>query len=248
MLNAIGLQNKGIDDFIENKIPYFARIKTHLIVNIAGESVRDFVALAKKLDREKGVAGLELNISCPNVKKGLEFCMRPELTYEVVAAVKGVTSLPLFTKLSPESTDFLGVAEAAIRAGSEALSLINTIRGMAVDVEKFRPQIANVLGGLSGPAIRPIALRFLYQVKSHFDIPVMAMGGIATAQDALEFLITGANLVAVGTVNFVHPGATLDILEGIEAYLRRKGFRSINDIRGKLRVKSEFENRHIPAG
>ncbi|OGX05362.1 MAG: dihydroorotate dehydrogenase B catalytic subunit [Omnitrophica bacterium RIFCSPLOWO2_12_FULL_50_11] len=248
MLNAIGLQNKGVDDFIENKIPYFKKIRTHLIVNIAGESVDDFVALARKLDRVKGVSALELNISCPNVKRGLEFCAKPELAHEVVAAVKGATSLPFFTKLSPEAGDFLGVAEAVIRAGSHALSLINTIRGMAVDIEKRRPQIANVCGGLSGPAIRPIALRFLYEVKRHFEIPVMAMGGIATAQDALEFLITGADLVALGTVNFVHPKATMEVLKGIEAYLKRKGHPSIDDVRGTLQVKSEFENHHVPAG
>src|SRR3990167_5449331 len=149
MLNAIGLQNKGIDDFIRNKIPYFRNIKTHLIVNIAAESIEDFVDLAKKLDREKGVAALELNISCPNVKKGLEFCAKPELTFEVVKAVRETTKLPFFTKLSPEAHDFLGVAESAVKAGTKALSLINTIRGMAVDIEKARPQLANIFGGLS---------------------------------------------------------------------------------------------------
>lgn len=248
MLNAIGLQNKGIDDFIEHKIPYFRKIKTHLIVNIAGESIEDFVMLAKKLDGEKGVTALELNISCPNVQKGLEFCAKPGLTYDVVKAVKEATRLPLFTKLSPEARDFLGVAEAAIRAGSEALSLINTIRGMAVDIEKHRPQLANVFGGLSGPAIRPIALRYLYEVKRHFDVPVMAMGGITTAQDALEFLITGAHLISVGTANFVNPKASMEVLEGIEAYLVRKEYRSIDELRGSLTVKTEAEDRFVPAG
>ncbi|MBI4000004.1 MAG: dihydroorotate dehydrogenase, partial [Candidatus Omnitrophica bacterium] len=248
MLNAIGLQNKGIDDFIENKIPYFRKVKTHLIVNIAGESIEDFVFLAKKLDREKGVTALELNISCPNVKRGLEFCAKPELAFEVVKAVKEATRLVIFTKLSPEAHDFLGVAEAAIRAGSDALSLINTIRGMAVDIEKCRPQIANVFGGLSGPAIRPIALRYLYEVKRRFDIPVMAMGGIVTAQDALEFLITGAHLIAVGTANFINPRATMDVLEGITDYMKRKGHRSIEVVRGSLQVKQESEARFAPAG
>ncbi|MBI4358063.1 MAG: dihydroorotate dehydrogenase [Candidatus Omnitrophica bacterium] len=248
MLNSIGLQNKGIDDFIENKIPYFKKIKTHLIVNIAGESIEDFVALAKKLDREKSVSALELNISCPNVKKGLEFCAKPELTYEVVKAVKDTTKLPFFTKLSPEAHDFLGVAEAAIKAGSDALSLINTIRGMAVDVEKCRPQLANVFGGLSGPAIRPIALRYLHEVKCEFDIPVMAMGGIMTAQDALEFLIAGAHLIAVGTANFVNPKATMEILGGIEGYMKRKGYASVNEVRGSLRIKEASEDRSVPAG
>ncbi len=239
MLNAIGLQNKGIDDFIENKIPYFRKIKTHLMVNIAGESIEDFVMLAKKLDSQKGVSALELNISCPNVKKGLEFCAKPELTYEVVKAVKEATRLPIFTKLSPEARDFLGIAESAIKAGTDALSLINTIRGMAVDIEKSRPQIANVFGGLSGPAIRPIALRYLYEVKREFQIPVMAMGGIMSAQDALEFIITGAHLVAVGTANFVNPGATMEILEGIKAYMKRKNHNSIDQVRGSLKIESE---------
>ena len=248
MLNAIGLQNKGIDDFIENKIPYFKKVKTHLIVNIAGESVEDFVYLAKKLDSEKSVSALELNISCPNVKKGLEFCAKPELAYEVVKAVKEATQHPIFTKLSPEAHDFLGVADSVIRAGSDGLSLINTIRGMAVDIEKCRPQIANVFGGLSGPAIRPIALRYLYEVKRRFQIPVMAMGGIMTAQDALEFLITGAHLVSVGTANFVNPRATMEILEGIENYMKRKAYESIDNIRGSLKVKQDSEDRSAPAG
>ena len=248
MLNAIGLQNKGIDDFIENKIPYFKKIKTHLIVNIAGESIEDFVSLAKKLDREKGVSALELNISCPNVKKGLEFCAKPELAHEVVKAVKETTKLPIFTKLSPEAHDFLGVAEAVIKAGSDALSLINTIRGMAVDIEKCRPQLANVFGGLSGPAIRPIALRYLHEVKRRFSIPVMAMGGIMSAQDALEFLITGAHLIAVGTANFINPRATMEILEGIAAYMKRKSYTSINEVRGSLKIKNASEDQFVPAG
>ncbi len=248
MLNSIGLQNKGIDDFIENKIPYFKKIKTHLIVNIAGESIEDFVSLAEKLDGQKNVSALELNISCPNVKKGLEFCAKAELAYEVVKAVKEATRLPLFTKLSPEAHDFLGVAEAVIKAGSDALSLINTIRGMAVDIEKCRPQLAHVFGGLSGPAIRPIALRYLHEVKRRFDVPVMAMGGIADAQDALEFLITGAHLVAVGTANFVNPKATIEILEGIKSYMKRKRIQSIDRVRGSLKIKGETEDRFVPAG
>jgi dihydroorotate dehydrogenase (NAD+) catalytic subunit len=237
MLNSIGLQNRGIDDFIENKIPYFKKIKTNLIVNIAGEHVEDFVFLAKKLAGEKCVSALELNISCPNVDRGLEFCAKPELTYEVVKAVKDVTERPILTKLSAEARDFLGVAEAAIKAGSDGLSLINTIRGMAVDIDAMKPRLPRVFGGLSGPAIRPIALRYLYETKRRFNVPVIAMGGIMTAEDALEFIITGADLVAVGTANFVNPAATLDILRGIEDYLKRKKLSSINDIRGKLKVE-----------
>ena len=248
MLNSIGLQNKGIDDFLEHKIPYFRKLKTHLIVNIAGEKVEDFVFLARKLDGEDCVSALELNISCPNVEKGLEFCAKPDLAYEVVKAVKEATRHPIFTKLSPEAHDFLGVTQAVIDAGSDALSLINTIRGMAVDIEIRKPRLHRVFGGLSGPAIRPIALRYLYEVKQNFDIPVMAMGGIMTAEDALEFLITGADLIAIGTANFVNPKATMEILDGIEAYLKRKKLSSINEIRGTLRVEKEIEDRHAPAG
>lgn len=236
MLNAIGLQNKGIDDFIENKIPYFKKVKTNLIVNIAGESVEDFVYLAKKLDSQKGIAALELNLSCPNVEKGLEFCSKPSLASELVKAVKNTTRLPIFSKISPEAHDFLGVAESIIQAGSDGLSLINTIRGMAVDIDRMKPRIFKVLGGLSGPAIRPIALRYLYEVKKNFDIPVIAMGGIAGWQDALEFIITGADLVAVGTANFINPKVSIEVVEGIELYLKKRGLKSIDEIRGKLKV------------
>ncbi len=238
MLNAIGLQNKGIDDFIQNKIPYFKKIKTHLIVNIAGEDIDDFVYLAKCLERVGGgVSALELNLSCPNVAKGLEFCSKPSMAAELVRAVKAETKIPIFSKLSPEAHDFLVLVEALIKAGTDGLSLINTIRGMAVDIETMKPRLANVMGGLSGPAIKPIALRYVHEVKSHFQIPVIAMGGIISANDALEFIITGADLVAVGTANFVNPNASMEIISGIETFLKTRGFKSIDDIRGKLKVK-----------
>jgi dihydroorotate dehydrogenase (NAD+) catalytic subunit len=246
MLNSIGLQNKGIDDFLENKIPFFSKIRTHLIVNIAGESVEDYVELAKRLNPCREVAALELNISCPNVKKGLEFCAKPDLAHEVVRAVKQATSHPVVTKLSPEAHDFLAVTEACIRAGTDALSAINTMKGMAVDVGARRPQLASVFGGLSGPAIKPVALRYVYEIKKRFDIPVIASGGIMNAQDALEFLITGAHMVAVGTANFVNPCATMEILEGLAAYLRESGASSIDAIRGTLEVAGRKEE--IPAG
>ncbi len=246
MLNSIGLQNKGIDEFIEHKIPYFSKIKTHLIVNIAGETVEDFVELARKLDPFKEVSALELNISCPNVKKGLEFCARPELASEVVRGVKEVTKHPVITKLSPEAHDFLAVAEACIKAGTDALSAINTLKGMAVDVEGRRPRLASIFGGLSGPAIRPIALRYVYEIKKRFDIPVIGTGGIMTAYDALEFIVTGAHMVAVGTANFVNPRATMEILDGIENYLVKHRLKSIDEIRGALNVEGRKEE--VPAG
>lgn len=248
MLNAIGLQNKGIDDFIENKIPYFKKLDTHLIVNIAGESFDDYVYLAKRLEGMEGVAALELNLSCPNVEKGLEFCANPQMAHDLVKAVKESTSFPIFSKVSPESHDFLKVVEFLIKAGSDGISAINTIKGMAVDVERRQPRISRVLAGLSGPAIRPIALRYLYEIKSRFKIPVISMGGIVNANDALEFLITGADLVAVGTANFVNPNSSVEIISGIQDYLKRHGFTSIDDIRGKLEILNKTPNTGVTAG
>lgn len=247
MLNAIGLQNSGIDDFIADKIPYLKKIGTHLIANIAGESADDFVYLAKRLEETNAVSALELNLSCPNVQKGLEFCSTPELASDLIRRVKLETKLPLFAKLSPEAHDLFGVAEAVIRAGVDGLSLINTIRGMAIDIHKMRPKLANVLGGLSGPAIRPIALRYVYEVKKRFSIPVIAIGGIQCAEDALEFIVAGADLVAAGTANFVNPKAAADVVDGIERFLIERGFRSISDVRGKLKTK-QTETRGVTAG
>jgi len=248
MLNAIGLQNKGLEDFIENKIPFFRKLKTNLIVNIAGDSVEDYVYLAERLQKENGVKALELNISCPNVKKGLSFCANPELAYELVKAVRDVTALPIFTKLSPEGFDLLRVADACIRAGTNALSLMNTIRGMAVDIETRKPKLARIFGGLSGPAIRPVALRYLYEVKQRFHIPVLSMGGITNAADALEFLITGADLIAVGTANFINPRATMDVLDGIKSYMKEKRIQKIDDLRGTLKPEAGRDGRNcIPA-
>ena len=246
MLNSIGLQNKGIEEFIEHKIPYFSKIKTHLIVNIAGEAVEDYVKLAKMLDPFKEVSALELNISCPNVQKGLEFCAKPELAYEVVKAVKDVTRHVVITKLSPEAHDFIGVTEACVRAGTDALTAINTIKGMAVDVQGRRPRLANIFGGLSGPAIRPIAVRYVYEIKRRFDIPVIGTGGIMNANDALEFIVAGAHMVASGTANFVNPRASMEILEGIEKYLKENNIASVNELRGSLRVEGRKEE--LPAG
>lgn len=249
MLNAIGLQNKGVEDFLENKIPFFRKLKTNLIVNIAGNSVDDYVFLAGKLQSEKCVKALELNISCPNVKKGLSFCASPELAYELVKAVRDATTLPLFTKLSPEGFDLLQIADACIRAGTNALTLINTLRGMAVDIETRKPKISRIFGGLSGPAIRPIALRYLYEVKKRFQVPVLSMGGIGSAEDALEFLITGADLVAVGTANFVNPNAAMGVLTGIKKYMKENRMRSVQELRGSLRIETGEEDRNcVPAG
>jgi dihydroorotate dehydrogenase (NAD+) catalytic subunit len=241
MLNAIGLQNKGLADFIENKIPYFEKINTPLIVNIAGESTDEFHELTKALDKHKDVIrALELNLSCPNVEKGGSTYMRKrELMIEVVKAVRDHTDLLLFAKLSPELGDVVEIAGAVIQAGADGLSLINTLKGMAVDIYKRKPRIANVTGGLSGPAIKPLALRYVYEVKKHYKVPVIASGGIMTAQDALEFLIVGADLLAIGTANFVNPKATIEILDGITDFCRQNKIRHINELRGTFQDGKE---------
>lgn len=238
MLNAIGLQNKGLEDFIENKIPHFAKIDTPLIANIAGESTDDFRELAKALDGQKKVVkAIELNLSCPNIEDGgASFMRKRELILEVLRTVRGETDLPLIAKLSPELGDVVEIAGDVIQAGADALSLINTLKGMAVDIVKRGPRLANVTGGLSGPAIKPIALRYVYEVKKAYDIPVIASGGITTAADALEFLIVGADLLAVGTANFVNPTATLDILRGITDYCQKNRIKHINQLRGSFKV------------
>lgn len=237
MLNAIGLQNKGLQDFIENKIPYFAKHRIPLIVNIAGESTREFSELARELDRHrKKITALELNLSCPNVEAGGVRAIREKkLIAKTIRAVRKETRLFLFAKLSPELGDVLETAREAIQAGANGLSLINTIRGMAIDIHSRQSRLWAGSGGLSGPAIRPIALRYVYEVKQKFPkIPVIASGGITTWEDAVEFLIAGADLLAVGTANFVNPRATLDILEGLRAYCEKKKIKSLKELRGSL--------------
>ena len=241
MLNAIGLQNKGLKDFIENKIPHFAKIDTPLIANIAGESTDEFRELAKALHREKAVVkAIELNLSCPNIEEGgATFMRKRELMIDVLKAVRDQTDLPLIAKLSPELGDVVSIAGDVIAAGADALGLINTLKGMSVDIRTRGPRIANITGGLSGPAIKPIALRYVYEVKKNYDIPVIASGGITTTADALEFLIVGADLLAVGTANFVNPRATLDILEGITAYCREQKISRIDGLRGTFKKSHE---------
>lgn len=234
MLNAIGLQNKGLQDFLDQKIPYFAKIKTPLIVNIAGETNEDFSQMAQALNREKEVVkAIEINLSCPNVEEGgvSENKKRGKIL-DVMKAVKDKTDIFAFAKLSPELGDVVEIAGDVLKAGADGLSLINTLKGMAVDIHTRGPRIANVTGGLSGPAIKPVALRYVYEIKKVFQTPVIASGGIMNAQDALEFLIVGADLLAVGTANFVNPRATLDILEGILDYCKKYNLRHIDELRG----------------
>jgi dihydroorotate dehydrogenase (NAD+) catalytic subunit len=219
MLNAIGLQNPGVDHVVRVYAPQWATWDLPVIVNVAGDSVEEYVTVARRLNGVAGVAGLELNISCPNVESGLQFGVDPALAAEVTHAVRATTALPLIVKLTPNVTDIVAIARAVEDAGADALSAINTYVGMAIDVRRRRPIISRQSGGLSGPAIKPLALHAVWQVAAAVHIPVIGVGGIMTPGDAVEFLLAGAAAVQLGTVNYVRPQAAAEILEGIAAYL-----------------------------
>lgn len=233
ILNSIGLQNPGVDYVVEHYVPYFNTLQVPVIVNISGDTVEDYVKVAEKLSASGGVAGLEVNISCPNVKKGgMAFGSDPAMAAEVTAAVKAVTGLPVIVKLSPNVTDIAGVAQAVAKAGADGLSLINTLLGMAIDIRTRRPVLGNIMGGLSGPAVKPVALRAVWQVYKAVQLPIIGMGGISTWEDALEFILAGASGIAVGTANFISPTATIDIIDGIEKYMVDNGISDINSLIG----------------
>ncbi len=236
MLNAIGLQNVGIDAFIREKLPFLRRLTPPLIVNVAGESVDDFRELTKRIGDQEGVAGIELNVSCPNVAGGLDFSTNPTLTHQVVKAAREATHLPIIPKLSPNVTDIGTVARAAEEAGADGLSLINTLVGMAIDVRTRRPKIGNVTGGLSGPAIRPVAVRMVWQVAQAVRLPILGMGGIATAEDAVEFLLAGATAVAVGTASFIDPASIIKVIEGLRDYCIANGIAEVRELVGGVRI------------
>ncbi len=222
MLNAIGLQNVGVDAFISEKLPPLRKLKTPIIANIFGETVDDYMEVARRLDNAKGVAGVEVNISCPNVKKGgIVFGTDPNEAAKVISAVRKSTRLPVVAKLSPNVTDICVMARAVEDAGADAISLINTITGMAVDVERRRPVLATITGGLSGPAIRPVAVRMVWQARKAVKVPLIGIGGIMTARDALEFIIAGASAVQVGTASFIDPDSAVKVADGIEEYIER---------------------------
>jgi dihydroorotate dehydrogenase (NAD+) catalytic subunit len=238
LLNSIGLQNIGVKALIKEKAPIWAKWRVPVIVNIAGEKVDDYVRLAKQLDGVPGVSGLEVNISCPNVRAGgAEFGIKPESAAEVTAAVRKATSLPLLVKLTPNTSDIVKVAVAVAEAGADAISLINTLKGMAIDINKRRPVLGNITGGLSGPAIKPVALYMVYQVAGAVDLPVIGCGGISTAKDALEFIMAGATAIQVGTANFANPRASLDVLEGMEQYMGKERVKDIRELIGAARQK-----------
>lgn len=233
ILNSIGLQNPGVEGFIEDLLPALAGYDLPVIVNIAGDTVQDYGKLAARLDRARGVAGLEVNISCPNVKKGgMQFGSDPDMAADVTRAVKSCTDKPVIVKLSPNVTSIVAVAEKVAQAGADALSMINTLLGMAVDIKTRRPVLGNVMGGLSGPAVKPVAVRAVWQVYREVKLPIIGMGGIFTAADAIEFILAGATAVAVGTANFVNPRAAVDVLEGIKRYMAENGVQDINELVG----------------
>jgi dihydroorotate dehydrogenase (NAD+) catalytic subunit len=235
MLNSIGLQNVGLRIFLEEKLPWLRTLDVPVVVNIFGNTVDEYGELAAALDGQEGVAALEINISCPNVKAGgMVFGCEPAMIDQVVGAVRRRTRLPIITKLTPNVTDITVTARAAADAGSDILSLINTVAGMAVDITSRRPRLSTVIGGLSGPAIKPIALRQVWQVVGSVKVPIIGLGGITSAEDALEFLIVGAKAVQVGTANFVNPRVTLEIIAGLESYLRDQGLVDINQVIGTL--------------
>jgi len=235
MLNAIGLQNIGIRAFIKDKLPFLKQFKTPVIANFFGDTVQEYVRAAEELSAEDGVHALEMNISCPNKQEGwIVFGTDPKIMADVVGEVRKATNLPLIVKLSPNVTDIGRMAKVAEDAGADALSVINTITGMVVDIRQRKPVLANNTGGLSGPAIRPIAVRMVWETCKAVSIPVIGMGGVMTAGDALEFLIAGASAVAVGTANFVNPTAAVEIIEGIEHFLIEENISDINSIVGSL--------------
>jgi dihydroorotate dehydrogenase (NAD+) catalytic subunit len=233
VLNSIGLQNIGVKAVIKEKAPLWAGWRVPVIVNIVGETVAEYARLAQELDGVAGISALEVNIGCPNIKAGgAEFGARAESAAEVTAAVRAATSLPVMVKLTPNTTDIAEIARAVAGAGADAISLINTPRGMAIDIAKRRPLLGNKFGGLSGPAIKPIALYMVYAVAGAVKLPVIGVGGITTAEDALEFIMAGASAVQVGTANFSNPRAPLDVLERIEQFMQKEGIKDIAELIG----------------
>jgi len=235
MLNAIGLQNPGIEVFCERDIPFLEQYDTKIIVNVCGKTVEDYLEVVDRLAQEKSVAMLEINVSCPNVKEGaIAFGQKADALYNITSEIKKHAKQPIIMKLSPNVTDITEMAKAAEAAGADAISLINTLTGMKIDIHKRKFALANKTGGMSGPAIKPVAVRMVYQAAHAVKIPVIGMGGIATAEDAIEFILAGATAVSVGAMNFVNPYATVEVVEGIENYMRQYGVENLTDLIGAV--------------
>ena len=238
MINSVGLQNKGVDYFIEHIYPTLRPYDTHFIVNVSGSTIEEYVEVAGKIGALEGIPGIELNISCPNVREGgMVFGTNPVSAREVIREVRKAYLKTLIVKLSPNVTSIVDFARIAEEEGADAVSLINTVLAMAIDAERRRPAIATITGGLSGPAVKPIALRMVWQAYHAVSIPVIGLGGIGSATDAIEFLLAGATAIQIGTANFIDPAVSLKVLEGIEDYLQRHGFSSVRDLIGNLRER-----------
>jgi dihydroorotate dehydrogenase (NAD+) catalytic subunit len=234
MLNAIGLQNPGIDVFAERDIPFLKKYDTCVIVNVCGKTVEDYLEVVERL-ADESVDMLEINVSCPNVKEGaIAFGQKADCLYDITSQIKKKAKQPVIMKLSPNVTDITEMAKAAEAAGADALSMINTITGMKIDIHKRKFALANKTGGLSGPAIKPVAVRMIYQAAHAVKIPIIGMGGIANAEDAIEFLLAGASAVAVGAMNFVNPYTTIEVIDGIEAYMKQYGVEDVNELIGAV--------------
>lgn len=235
MLNAIGLQNPGIDVFLQRDIPFLKQFNTKVIVNVCGRSVQDYAEVVERLALEPAVAMLEINVSCPNVKEGgIGFGQKPEALYQITSELKKRAVQPIIMKLSPNVTSIAEMARAAEAAGADALSLINTITGMKIDIHKQTFALANKTGGISGPAIKPVAVRMVYEASQAVKIPIIGMGGIAGAEDAIEFLLAGASAVSVGAMNFVNPYTTIEVIDGIEAYMQRYNVDDVKELIGAV--------------
>ncbi len=233
ILNSIGLQNPGVDFFIKERLPFLRTIDTCRVINFFGDNEKDYVELARRLDAIPGISGLEMNISCPNMSRGgIVFCTDPRMTYELVREVRRSTTLTLVVKLSPNVTDISAMAKSAEDAGADAVSLVNTFRAMAINIHSRNPELGNVFGGLSGPAIKPIALRMVWEVGQAVRIPVIGIGGITTSDDAIEFILAGAWAIQIGTANLIHPGTGIEVIQGIKDYLVRYRMNRLHDLIG----------------
>jgi len=233
MINSIGLQNPGFQEFIKNKLPYYRDLKTHLIINFFGNTQNEYIELAGRFDSIPGISGLEMNISCPNIKKGgIVFGTDPQMAYRLVQAVRKATQIPLIVKLSPNVTDIALMAKSVEEGGADAVSLVNTFRAMAVNIHTRKPELGNIIGGLSGPAIKPIALRMVWEVSQAVKIPVIGMGGIMKAEDAIEFILVGASAIQIGTANLVNPKTGIEVIQGIKRYLIQNKMQRIQKLIG----------------
>ena len=236
ILNSIGLQNPGYQDFVKDKLPYFKNIKTHLIINFFGNTQKEYTELARCFDGVPGISGLEMNISCPNVEQGgMALGSEPKIVYRLVRAVRKSTNLTLIVKLSPNVTDIASIAKSAEEGGADAVSLINTFKAMAINIHSKKPELGNIIGGLSGPAIKPIALRMVWEVSQAVKIPVIGMGGIMKAEDAIEFILVGASAIQIGTANLINPRTGIEVIQGIKRYLIQNKMQRIQKLIGFFR-------------